>query len=192
MSGDLAPLSLRLVLNLGGDPVTVLGHHDGGRVTDMLCDATSDRATRAQLLRDIEDAERMWARYRTELGEAKYRRLMLEHAWERELLEDPSLIDRVLAAVGDPLVRAEMEMTLDVQRRPHPIEVERLTEPWSCDSCGTWFEDGGAVVTPGWREGQTAQPSAVCDGGDPITYCVACIEAALDEAKAVRRVEVQR
>lgn len=93
---------------------------------------------------------------------------MIVWEWIADLMEDPTLIPRLMDAL-DPFRRAEAECRVDAARRPHPFELVEVGEvPEQCSNCGAFVPTGAQVVALGTREGWSELPY-------PITYCRPCV-----------------
>lgn len=99
--------------------------------------------------------------------------------WCADLIDDPSLADRVIAALPEAEVERHREL-FDKMRRSHPLVVgEHQAGPggWRCANCGAAYLKGErAAIWVTDREGWSELE-------DHIPYCADCIEMALAVAK---------
>ena len=94
--------------------------------------------------------------------------------WEAELLEDPALVERWVAALS-PDAAAKFSAGLDVHRRPHPLKVTTPEQWWSCQNCGAAFDEGETeAVVVGEREDYSDWMKY------PLTFCAECIALVAD------------
>lgn len=106
-------------------------------------------------------------------------------SWATDLLEVPSLADRVFDQY-DVTFRLEVEQTIDQVRRSHPIYVGRRGDGpgpgaggWQCASCGDVHSNDDSAFVVGDRPDFSDLPYA-------ITYCVPCIRIAAAALEGVR------
>jgi hypothetical protein len=96
-------------------------------------------------------------------------------AWEADLLEDPTLGERVCGFL-DPIAHAEHEMEIEKFRSPHPLSVEVGGPSWTCDNCGEHQPLLAEVGEyGGWEMLQY-----------PIHYCEACLRETLTKMESAK------
>lgn len=103
-------------------------------------------------------------------------RLACSKAWEADVLDDPTLLERLR-----PFLTAPEAVSLDAQaitaRSPFPLGVETVETRWMCANCGTAHDAGEAdAVVIAAREPYVMMP------GD-LAYCRECITTVYDTLK---------
>lgn len=168
---------LRAFLDAGGDPSTLdRWERLGEEAVDSLTFTDRQRRRFAVQARERAAGWPSLAKVSADVA-VRLEQLVAESLADAELIEDPELARRFIAALPE-IHRLAAEQRLDKLCRPYPLAVaDRWTEGehWSCDSCGEPHDadDGERFVMvsdrPGWSR---------LDG--PLVYCAGCIRAAAD------------
>ncbi len=192
----MAATTLREIIEAGENPLDGMPHPPTDRIAhlgDLLLSAVGTRDQRereresvvqdfAQYLRT--SAEDLPADFGPEDEAALARtiaRVELLDRWTLELLDDPSLVARVIEAIPDPVDRLQLEHRMDRALRGYPLEVDEPGGEWTCDGCGGIYEADQPVVVIGCPAGET--DVRTIDGYEPC-WCVDCLEEVAARARA--------
>jgi hypothetical protein len=170
-------VSLRAALAAGEDPLGYVDHVD---LWEILALAVGDRDHRERMLSTLDRPYQL-----LEAAGLGRDDLRLRQGWEREVLEDPTLVEGAIGAIGDLFLRLEVDLAVDISRRGYPLEVELPEGSWRCDGCGATFEAGAeSAFSVGGRTEATFAP---VDHGYLPAWCVGCLEDAIVRARSIYR-----
>jgi hypothetical protein len=176
------PIPLRAFLDAGADPRLTLGPACWGMLVDpmrdLLAHPNEDRTHGVRVNRATVDYAVAGEPMPCAPGETDQAQVTF-YAWTADLLEDPTLVDRLRGYLSVEENDA-LDRMVDCQRRPYPLHVGAPPEHVEhCCACGDRV--GRLALSIGCREGWSQ------DGITPeVAYCVACVTIASEAMKSAR------